>query len=63
MHRIISYGYEKMWKGNFVSGKVGCKILKHGDEGTPYFFDAATIYFAAHFVRLLFEGGVYFFGT
>ena len=22
----------------------------------------ATIYFAAHFVRLLFEGGIYFFG-
>ena len=23
---------------------------------------AATIYFAAHFVQLLFKGGVYFFG-
>ena len=28
----------------------------------PYFFDQATIYFVVHFVRLLFEVGVYFFG-
>ena len=35
-----------------------------GDETTVFLRSdaAATIYFAAHFVRLLFEGGVYFFG-
>ena len=39
---------------NFVTIK-SCTVFLQPDA-------AATIYFAAHFVQLLLEGGVYFFG-
>ena len=37
-------------------------IKHHMNYPISYFFYQATIYFAARFVQLLFEGGVYFLG-